>query len=100
IDLGVPPVTGQLTRLRGTLQRAGEDALQGELLQPRAELAGMFLAALVQRDIGAAGVLARLRPGRVPVPGEGQSLPFPWHWIGSSHSPPAPERNTVEKATT
>jgi hypothetical protein len=43
------------------------------LPQSLADLAGVVLAALVQRQIGPAGVLARFRPGRVSMPGEEQS---------------------------
>ena len=39
-------------------------------------ISGAFLPGLVQRDIGAAGALARLGPGRIAVPGDEQFRHF------------------------
>src|SRR5207248_2746543 len=72
-DLRDGPEAAQFARPRGPLQRAGEDG--GECVAPEflADLAGAGLTGLVQRQVGAAGVLARVGPGRVAVPGEEQS---------------------------
>jgi hypothetical protein len=60
----------QRARLDGTLQGAGECVVKRELPQALAELASMFLATFVERQIGPARVLMRVRPRRVAVPGE------------------------------
>jgi hypothetical protein len=55
------------------LARNGDEQARGHL-QPLADLAGTRLPTFVQRQVGSAGVLAGVRPGRVAVPGEEQ----PW----------------------
>jgi len=70
IDDRAGPEAGQRTRLRGAHQGAGDNLDEGKAAQPLAELAGVLLAALVQRHVGPAGVPAGVSPGGVAVAGE------------------------------
>src|SRR5262249_49385778 len=70
---------GQLARLRGAPQGAGEDAGEREPAQPLLELAGGALPALLQRPVRPTRSLARVGPGRVAVPGDEQPWQLGWH---------------------
>ena len=83
IDLRDRSKTGEFARPRGALKRAGEDGREGESPQSLTELAGAILADRVQGDVGPAGALARIGPGRVAVPGEEQSRQLGWHGLSS-----------------
>ncbi len=80
IDLRDRPEAGQLAGPRGALQRAGEDAGEGESPQPLAELAGAFLTGLVQRDVGAAGALVESRSRPCRRAGRGTVSAFRMAW--------------------
>src|SRR5262249_15976019 len=73
-EVGVYPrpgtETGQLTRPTGPLQWAGEDVREGQALQSFAQLEGVAFAALGERQVGQAGVLARDGPRRLAVAGQ------------------------------
>ena len=60
---------GEGGRAPGPLQGAGVDAHELDAAQAVAELAGAGFAFGGQRDVGASGVAARLRPFGLAVPG-------------------------------
>ena len=60
----------QLASAHGTLQRAGEDFVETQSLQPFAQPASVALTALGQRQIGKASVLTRDTPRGLTVPCE------------------------------
>src|SRR5262245_21164451 len=67
IDLGLGPEARQLAGARRAHERAREHLDEGHPAQPLAEAAGVALAALGQRKVGAARVLSRDGPGRLAV---------------------------------
>ena len=70
IDFRASPEAGQLTGLRGPQQRTGENAAEGKLPQPPAQLPCMLLPPFIQRQVGSTRVLVGVGLGRVAVPGE------------------------------
>ncbi len=84
IDLRDRSKTGEFTSSRGALEGAGENGGEGESPQSLTELAGAILADRVQGDIGPAGALSGIGPGRVAVPGEEQSRQLGWHGLSFS----------------
>jgi hypothetical protein len=65
--------TGEFASSRGALKGAGEDGCESESPQSVTELTRSILADGVQGDVGPAGALSGIGPGRVAVPGEEQS---------------------------
>jgi hypothetical protein len=79
IELGDVGKAGQATRCGRSLQRTCKYLREGELSQLFANFASALLSALVERQVGAAGFLIRIGPGRVAVPGEKQSWQVEGH---------------------
>jgi hypothetical protein len=61
---------GQFAGFLGTLEGTGENAHKGKPPQSLAELMRVFFAPFIQRQIGSTGMLMRVGPGPVTVPGE------------------------------
>src|SRR5262249_17285876 len=70
IDCRARAEAGQLTGLRGPLERTAENAGEGKLPQPLTQVPRMLLASLIQRKVSSTRVLVRVGPGRVAMPGE------------------------------
>src|SRR5580692_9860683 len=70
IDFSARAEACQLASAHRTLQRAGEDSIETQTLQPIAQPASVALAAVGQRQIGKASVLSRDTPRGLAMPGE------------------------------